>query len=94
MYIARIASKFSTHTKFCIIGGGTGGLNLSAHLLRKNIPATDIRIFDAAEKHYYQPGWTMVGGNLCKSDLTERNMKDVLPSDVLKTQENVTKVDP
>lgn len=39
---------FSTHTKFCIIGGGTGGLNLSAHLLRAKIDPKDIRIFDSS----------------------------------------------
>lgn len=36
---------YSTHTKFCIVGGGTGGLNMSAHLLRSNISPKDIRIF-------------------------------------------------
>jgi cation diffusion facilitator CzcD-associated flavoprotein CzcO len=36
---------FSTHTKFCIIGGGTGGLNVSAHLLRAKVSSEDIRIF-------------------------------------------------
>jgi len=57
---------FVTHTKFCIIGGGTGGLNLSSHMLRAKIDPNDIRIFDASEKHYYQPGWTMLGADLCE----------------------------
>lgn len=39
---------FSTHSKICIIGGGTGGLNLSAHLIKAKINAKDIRIFDSA----------------------------------------------
>ena len=43
-----IFKLFSTHTKICIIGGGTGGLNLSAHLLRAKINANDIRVFDAS----------------------------------------------
>jgi sulfide:quinone oxidoreductase len=63
---AALYKTFSTHTKFCIIGGGTGGLSLSAHLLKYKVNAADIRIFDAAERHYYQPGWTMVGANICK----------------------------
>lgn len=84
---------FSTHTKFCIIGGGTGGLNLSTHMRRANIQGKDIRIFEASEKHYYQPGWTMLGGDLCQPELTYRDMKDVLPSDVFHTKKNVAKVE-
>lgn len=87
-----IFKLFSTHTKFCIIGGGTGGLNLSAHLLRGKVQPKDIRIFQAAEKHYYQPGWTMLGGDLCDAQLTYRDMKDVLPSSVFHTKKNVAKV--
>ena len=65
-----ICNMFATHTKICIIGGGTGGLNLSTHLMRANINPKDIRIFEPAKKHYYQPGWTMVGGGLCDVSLT------------------------
>lgn len=65
MIRTQIYKMFSTHTKFCIIGGGTGGLNLSTHLLRSNINAKDIRIFEGCDTHYYQPGWTMLGGDLC-----------------------------
>lgn len=43
-----IFKMFSTHTRFCIIGGGTGGLNLSTHMLRAKVDPKDIRIFDAS----------------------------------------------
>jgi len=82
-----------THTKVCIIGGGTGGLNLSAHLMRANVNPRDIRIFEPAQNHYYQPGWTMVGSGLCDMSLTKRSMDDVLPSQVYRTKERVAKVD-
>jgi len=84
---------FSTHTKICIIGGGSGGLNLSAHLLRAKVDPKDIRIFDASEKHYYQPGWTMLGADLCSPELTYRNMTDVLPHDVYYTKQNIAKIE-
>lgn len=84
---------YSTHTKFCIIGGGTGGLNLSAHLLRSQVKPNDIRIFEGCDTHYYQPGWTMLGGDLCKPELTYRKMTDVLPSTVYHTKKNVTKIE-
>jgi|JI10StandDraft_1071094.scaffolds.fasta_scaffold160924_1 sulfide:quinone oxidoreductase len=93
MIRTNIFKLFYTHTKFCIIGGGSGGLNLSTHMLRGKIDPKDIRIFDASEKHYYQPGWTMRGANLCDSELTYRDMKDVLPSTVYYTKKNVGKVD-
>ena len=42
-----IYQAFSTHNKFCIIGGGTGGLNFGCHLLRNNsIQPKDIRYFE------------------------------------------------
>ena len=88
-----IFKLFSTHTKICIIGGGTGGLNLSSHLLRAKISSNDIRIFDASEHHYYQPGWTMVGSDLCDTSITHRPMTSVLPSSIHHTKQNVAKVD-
>lgn len=66
------------HTKYCIIGAGTGGLNLSSHMLRAKIPASDIAIFDEAKLHYYQPGWTMVAAGLCDAQSTYRPMEEVI----------------
>lgn len=43
--ILKISFGFAHHTKFCIIGGGTAGINLSSHLLRRNIRPGDIRVF-------------------------------------------------
>lgn len=54
---------FITHTKICIIGGGSAGLNLSAHLSKLYDPKS-IRVFEPATTHYYQPGFTMVGGDI------------------------------
>jgi NADPH-dependent 2,4-dienoyl-CoA reductase/sulfur reductase-like enzyme len=28
---------FYTHTKYCVVGGGTGGLNVASHLLRSKV---------------------------------------------------------
>ena len=71
---------FSTHSKILIIGGGTGGLSVSAQLLRHGVPSNNIRIIEPSDTHYYQPGWTMVGGDLCSSDLTKRKMGEILPN--------------
>ena len=87
-----IYNLFSTHSKIVIIGGGTGGLNLSTHLLRAKIPNSDIRIVEPSTYHYYQPGWTMVGGNLCSSDLTKRPMEDIIPKNISWTKQRVSRV--
>jgi NADH dehydrogenase FAD-containing subunit len=84
---------YSSHSKICIIGGGTGGINLSTHLMRAKIPSSDIRIIEPAEYHYYQPGWTMLGADLCSSELTRRKMADIIPWNVKWTKERVTHID-
>lgn len=30
--------SFAKHARYCIIGGGSGGLSLSTHLLKSGIP--------------------------------------------------------
>jgi len=38
--------KYFVHqSKICIIGGGTAGINVSAHLLRSKVNPRDITIF-------------------------------------------------
>jgi sulfide:quinone oxidoreductase len=44
-----------------IIGGGNAGLSVASQLLIKD-SSLDIAIIDPAQKHYYQPAWTLVGG--------------------------------
>jgi len=95
MYIGKRVLVFSFHhTKYCIIGGGTGGLNTASHLLRSNVRPTDIRIFEPAEYHYYQPGWTMIGFNMIEPRISQKKMEDVIPEQSHWTKERVVKIDP
>jgi sulfide:quinone oxidoreductase len=80
--LTKISFKYSQHTKYCIIGGGTGGLNTAAHLLRSEVRAEEIRLFEPSEYHYYQPGWTMIGNNLTDPENTRKPMRDVLPENI------------
>lgn len=91
MIHSKIYQRIS-HSKICIIGCGTGGLNVSTHLLRAGHNPKDMRIFEAAQKHYYQPGWTMLGADMCKTDLTWRPMSSVIPKNILHTKQNVARV--
>jgi sulfide:quinone oxidoreductase len=61
-----------------IVGGGNAGLSVAAQLLQKN-RALQITIIDPAEKHYYQPAWTLVGAGIFDINKTERNQKDFIP---------------
>jgi len=64
-----------------IVGGGAGGLASAASLLKRR-PDLDIAVIEPREQHYYQPGWTLVGGGVFKREDTERAMASVMPKGV------------
>lgn len=64
-----------------IIGGGSAGIATAASLLKRK-PNLDIAIVEPSEEHFYQPGWTMVGGGIFKPEKTCRKMKDLIPNKV------------
>ena len=68
-----------SHYQILIVGGGNAGISVAAQLLIKN-PQLDIAIIEPSLKHYYQPGWTLVGGGEFKSYQTVRNEADYIPS--------------
>jgi sulfide:quinone oxidoreductase len=61
-----------------IVGAGSGGIAAASSLLKRN---RDLRIalIDPADVHYYQPGWTMVGGGIFEAATTKRRMEDLIP---------------
>lgn len=64
-----------------IIGGGAGGISVAASLLARS-PGLDIAIVDPADAHFYQPGWTLVGGGVFSPGQTARTMASVIPAGV------------
>ncbi|MCB2097174.1 MAG: FAD-dependent oxidoreductase, partial [Parvularculaceae bacterium] len=46
-----------------IVGGGAAGIAAAAGLLKRRRDL-DVAIIEPKDKHYYQPGWTMVGGGV------------------------------
>lgn len=64
-----------------IIGGGSAGIAVASSLLARQ-PDLDIAIIDPADVHYYQPGWTLVGGGVFDASTTARTMASVLPRGV------------
>ncbi|MCB9306088.1 MAG: NAD(P)/FAD-dependent oxidoreductase [Lewinellaceae bacterium] len=77
------------HHQIVIVGGGNAGISLAAQLLRKN-RKLDIAIIDPAEKHYYQPAWTLVGGGAFNINDTVRSEASVMPKGVTWIQQRAT----
>jgi len=76
-----------------IIGGGAAGGAVAASLLRRN-HNLDIAIIDPADTHYYQPGWTMVGGGIFDAASTAKPMATALPQGITRIKAAVTGFDP
>ena len=75
-----------------MIGGGTAGITIAARL--RKAAKVNITIIDPADRHYYQPLWTLVGGGLASFDETDRPMADQIPKGVTWERDAVSKIDP
>ncbi len=64
-----------------IVGAGAAGIAVAASL-KKREPRLSITLIDPAEKHYYQPGWTMVGRGVFAPQSTERATASLIPKGV------------
>lgn len=64
-----------------IIGAGAGGVAIASSL-KSRAPHLDVAIIEPNEVHYYQPGWTLVGGGVFNANDTVRTTASVIPKDV------------
>ncbi|MCB1405580.1 MAG: TIGR01244 family phosphatase [Rhodobacteraceae bacterium] len=64
-----------------IVGAGAGGISVASSL-RNRKPDLNIALIDPADIHYYQPGWTMVGGGVFDASVTARTMGTLIPQGV------------
>ena len=65
------------HYALLIVGGGAAGVSVANNMRRQN-PSITIGLIEPSEKHYYQPGWTIVGGGAYTLKQTTRNEKDLI----------------
>ncbi len=71
----------ASHYDVVVVGGGAGGISAAASLLKRK-PHLNIAIVEPREEHFYQPGWTLVGGGVFDRAQTERPMAELMPKGV------------
>lgn len=76
-----------------IIGGGSAGIATASSLLKRR-PKLDVAVIEPSWVHYYQPGWTMVGGGVFSAQSTERKMRDLMPKQAKWIKGAVAKIHP
>jgi len=64
-----------------IVGAGAAGIATASSLLARD-PQLDIALIDPADVHYYQPGWTLVGGGVFDAVDTAHTMARTIPQGV------------
>ncbi len=69
------------HFDVVIVGAGAGGISVAASLKARK-SGLNIAVIDPADIHYYQPGWTMVGGGIFDAQSTAKTMGSLIPKGV------------
>lgn len=64
-----------------VVGAGASGIAVAASLKARK-SGLEIAVIDPADAHYYQPGWTMVGGGIFRAEETVRTMGSLIPKGV------------
>jgi len=67
----------SSHHTILIVGGGAAGVAV-ANTYRRQDSNIDIAIIEPAEKHYYQPGFTVIGGGAYTMKATTKQEVDLI----------------
>jgi sulfide:quinone oxidoreductase len=76
------------HFKVVIVGGGAAGISVAARLVG-HLERDAVAVVDPAQKHHYQPLWTLVGGGVYDKSVTEKDEKAVIPSGAVWVQKAV-----
>jgi sulfide:quinone oxidoreductase len=81
------------HCPLLIIGGGAAGISVASSLL-KRAPGLQISIVEPSGEHWYQPGFTLVGGGVFKLAKTRRSEASLMPKQVTWIRNAVTHILP
>jgi len=66
-----------SHHTLLIVGGGAAGVSVANNMLRQHA-GIDIGLIEPSEKHYYQPGFTIIGGGAYTLKQATRNEADLI----------------
>lgn len=86
-------SDKSYSCKVLVVGGGSGGCSTAAKFASK-LKKDEIIIVEPADKHYYQPMFTLIGGGMKNLSASWRPMSSVLPKNALRLTDSVNKFQP
>ncbi|WP_152207561.1 NAD(P)/FAD-dependent oxidoreductase [Marinobacter changyiensis] len=81
------------HHVVVIVGGGAAGLSVAAGLLRAHADL-DVAVIEPSDDHYYQPGWTLVGGGAMSAEQTRHPEQDHMPEKATWIKDAVTSFEP
>lgn len=87
------ATSQTDRYRVVIAGGGTAGIPVAAALLRADADI-DVAIVEPSAAHYYQPGWTLVGGGDMRAEDTRARTADVMPRGATWIEDAVAGFDP
>ncbi|CAD5216257.1 unnamed protein product [Bursaphelenchus xylophilus] len=79
MYASRVFCKESY--RLVVVGAGTGGTAIAAQF-SNSLPKGQIAIIDSSPVHYYQPGFTLLGGGLAPPATLRKERQSTLAKNV------------
>jgi len=91
--VAATTSQQSIFHQIVVVGGGSAGVTVAAQLLKK-MRSLDILIIEPSAQHYYQPGWTLVGGGCIPFEKTVQSEQKQIPQEATWLQDRVVQFDP
>ncbi|XP_077452329.1 sulfide:quinone oxidoreductase, mitochondrial [Stigmatopora argus] len=86
-------SSAKQHYKILVLGGGTGGISMSARMKRM-MGAENVAVVEPSEMHYYQPLWTLAGAGAKTVASSGRPTSSVMPSGVKLIKSKVQEINP
>ncbi|MGY6567645.1 MAG: FAD-dependent oxidoreductase, partial [Salinarimonas sp.] len=76
-----------------IAGAGAGGLTAASQLSRR-MPNARITVIDRQERHYFQPGYTLIGSGVWREDQVVDSNARFLPANVDWIRADIAEFDP
>ncbi len=87
------AQTVKSSARIVVAGAGAAGLATASRLMRQLDGAT-VTIVDARKEHYYQPGFTLIGGGLKPQSYVTSTTAEYMPKGIEWIEERIAEFDP